>query len=127
MNRSLVMSFAALCSLLLVAGAVSAKPVPQRYIDDLGQGPMTVGNVDGTMPPVAKVTFGDTTWVADWNFEPGGSCSEAGWTKIDYRILNDGSSFWSVNTKYAGIGGIVNKAAALGKHDLSFVRDGYGS
>jgi hypothetical protein len=125
MKRYLGISFATFCSLLLVAGAVLAKPVPQRYIE-VDNGPLTVGDVDGTMPAPSKV-LADSTWVADWDFETGGSCVTDGWTKVDYRILDDGTNYWSTNTNFAGVGGIANKAAVLGKNDLSWINDGYGS
>jgi hypothetical protein len=124
MNRPIGVA-AAFASLLALAGVALARPVPQKYVE-LGNEPQVVGDVDGTMPAPSKV-LADTTWVADWSFDSGGSCTTMGWTKVDNRIRNDGSNYWTVNTSYTGIGGISNKAAVLKKHDLSWVSDGYGS
>ena len=75
-----------------------------------------------------SIATGDTIWIADWSFDaPNGTCDDNGWTRYDNRILNDGSNYWSIKTNYAGIGGITDHAAALAKHDLGWVRDGYGN
>ena len=47
--------------------------------------------------------------------------------KYDNRILNDGSNYWSVNTRFNRVGPITGNAAVLAKHDLLWVRDGYGN
>jgi hypothetical protein len=80
----------------------------------------------GPIPGLPQGALQDTVWIADWSFN-GGSCVSTGWTHYDNRILNDSSNYWSVNSNFSGTGGIVNNAAVLAKHDLSWVRDGYGN
>jgi hypothetical protein len=78
--------------------------------------------------PAAATALQDTLWIADWTFDaPGGGCTETGWMHYDNRIRNDGSNYWTVNSAFAGSGGILGNAAVLRKHDLGWARDGYGN
>jgi hypothetical protein len=75
----------------------------------------------------ARTASDDTTWIADWSFDSPSGCVNAGWTKFDNRILNDGSNQWTVQDTYSGLGGISRHAAVLAKHDLCWVYpDGVG-
>ncbi len=90
-----------------------------------------VGEVDAIGDPEAPLTaakvLGDTVWIADWTFDaPGGGCTDAGWVKHDNYVKNDGSTYWSVDNRFAATCGF-GKAAVLSKHDLCWARDGYGN
>jgi len=126
LKRILGISLAIACVVLLAAGVVLAKPTEKTLLSSQLPGESyRVGDVDGTMPAPAKA-LQDTFWIADWNFD-GVGCNNTGWVKYDNRILNDSSNYWSIKTSFAGTGGIVNRAAVLAKHDLSWARDGYGN
>jgi hypothetical protein len=101
--------------LLLIAGAVLAKPSDtHRAISDPGGYVDIIGNVDGNAPAISKAA-NDTTWIATWNFE---GCDDTGWTNVDNYILNNGNVYWSVDNSFAGLGNITGDAAILGGHDL---------
>lgn len=94
---------------------------PTLHFDSVGD--------DGLPIPVSKVSV-DTIWVADWSFDGagGGGCTDAGWAKIDNRILNDGTNYWQIRNDWAGTGSIQGNAAALTKHDPCWAGvDGYGN
>ena len=111
---------------ICAAGAV-ALPVERSQLASEPSGPGLVGDIEETIPPPSKA-LQDTIWIADWTFDVfGGGCTDAGWVKYDNHILNDGSNYWSVNNGFDSIGGIVNNAAVLARHDLLWVRDGYGN
>ena len=77
---------------------------------DLG----VVGDPSAAYPAVGK-TLADTIWIASWTFDAqAGSCTDAGWQKIDNHILNDGRIYWSVGPGFGGMGGVVGTAAQLG-------------
>ena len=119
-----------LCALALAAGAAVARPsaIPQDLAPvDIGETGL-VGDLDGSNPMPAKA-LQDTIWIADWTFDaPGGGCDDTGWVKIDNRILNDGSNYWSIGTAFNGKNGIVNKAAILSRNDPCWeVCPGYGN
>jgi hypothetical protein len=109
---------------VLPAG-LSAKPLERQ---ELASEPQVdrVGDVDGTAAEPSKA-LGDTVWIADWTFDDGAPCNDAGWVTYDGSIWNDGSNYWTINADHSGTGGIIDKAAVLAKHDLSWVRDGYGN
>jgi hypothetical protein len=77
MKRYLGISFAAFCSLLLVAGFAMAKPTQTHQVSEgeLGES-MVVGDVDGTAPVAAKA-LQDTVWIADWSFDGGSGCTSS--------------------------------------------------
>src|SRR5262245_62011441 len=115
------------CCLLLVAGFVFAKPVEKQELTPTPDPESyLVGDVDGTNPSPAKA-LQDTVWIADWNFEPSGSCNSTGWVKYDNRILNTGQNYWIVSSAFADTFGIVGPSAILRRHDLTWPRDGYGN
>ena len=100
MRRILGATSGLLCLLMLIAGLAVATPtsIPQEVSpEDIGEVD-AVGIVDGTQSLPAKA-LQDTIWIADWTFDaPDGSCDDTGWTKIDNRILNDGSNYWYIDT-----------------------------
>jgi len=122
MKRYLGISFALLCSLLLIANVAFAKSTESKSFSviedasDLG---------DDASTPVAGKVLQDTVWIADWSFDPG--CTSTGWVKFDERIFNDGSNYWGVTTDYAGAGTgtITTNGAALRRHNLCWAGDGY--
>lgn len=124
MKRYLGISFALLCSLLLIANVAFAKSTESKSFSiiedasDLG---------DDASTPVAGKVLQDTVWIADWSFDPG--CTSTGWVKFDERILNDGTQYWGVTADYAGDGGgtITSNGAALRRHNLCWPGDGYGN
>lgn len=125
MKRYVGISFACLCSMLLIAGAAWAKPVQelQEYAPAKTEVDM-VGDVDGTLPAPQKV-LQDTVWIADWTYDEGG-CNETGWYEFDNRIPNNGIAYWDITTDYNLTGGIVNNAAACRDHNLCWDDvDGY--
>jgi hypothetical protein len=130
MARSTNLWAAPFCALILVAGAALAKPLPTRQEFAPGEALENglVGEVDGRYPLPAKAAE-DTVWIADWSFDAAnGGCDDTGWTKIDNRILNDGSNYWHIDTTFNGTNGIVDNAAILSKHDLCWVStSGYGN
>ena len=75
-----------------------------------------VGDVDGTAPEPQKA-MQDTVWIADWNFDVGfSSCNGTGWTHVDNHILNDGVSYWHIETGYETAAGMTGKSFAVGYH-----------
>jgi hypothetical protein len=81
----------------------------------------------GSRAQPAKTATSDTAWIADWSFDAaGGGCTDAGWTRYDNRILNDGSNYWTVDSRFDGTGPITGNAAVLSAHNLLWARDGYG-
>ncbi|MFQ5599912.1 MAG: FlgD immunoglobulin-like domain containing protein [Candidatus Krumholzibacteriia bacterium] len=126
MKWSTGIPLACLCGPLIVAGAAWSKPLPVRHELAPTQASVDiVGDVDGGAPRVQKA-FPDTIWIADWTFDDGNPCNDAGWIKIDNRIVNDGQVFWSVHAGFDQTGGITGKAAVVGNHDLCWViPDGY--
>jgi hypothetical protein len=118
-------AFLAALGVLIAANPILARPYELPQLASEPAEPGLVGDIEGTLPPPSKV-LQDTVWIADWSLD-GAGCTEAGWVKYDNRILNDGSNYWSVNANFAGTGGIVDNAAVLAKHDLSWDRDGYGN
>ena len=106
MKRASWMSFGRIAlALLLLRAQRVARPtaVPQRSSpDDIGESAL-VGDVDGTQPQCPRRRSSDTIWIADWTFDaPDGGCDDTGWTKIDNRILNDGSNYWRIGTEFDG-------------------------
>ncbi len=135
MKRYLGISFAAFCGAVLFAGIASAKSdhAPKEFTNIVNESDI-IGDVDGTQPAPSKV-LQDTVWIADWSFDNGASCTTTGWVKFDNRVLFDGSNYWSVDNRFNGLGadsvrvtGYINgKAAILSRHNLCWVRDGYGN
>lgn len=76
-----------------------------------------VGDVHGTNPLPRKALH-DTIWIADWTFDAaGGGCDDTGWTRIDNRILNDGTLYWEITADFDGTGAIEGQAAGLGYNE----------
>ncbi|MFQ5600704.1 MAG: hypothetical protein ACE5G2_09120, partial [Candidatus Krumholzibacteriia bacterium] len=76
---------------------------------------------------VAK-TASDTIWIADWTFDDGSPCNDAGWEKFDVFAPQDSTIYWHVGADFSGTGGISGQAAILSNHDLCWVLpDGYGN
>src|SRR5262249_15496283 len=94
-------------------------------------------DVVGPLQPVAAKALEDTIWIADWSFDAGANCTDAGWVKYDNRILNThvDSDFWHVDNRFNGFTDgamppnvlVHNKAAILSHHDLCWASDGYGN
>ena len=105
----------------------AADRLPQLDRDPEPLRPETATEAKATGP--SQTASGDTVWIADWTFDlPGGGCDGSGWTKLDNRILNDGSNYWTVDARFDGTGGITGQAAILSKHDLLWAEhDGYGN
>jgi hypothetical protein len=98
---------------LLAAGAAFARPANQVHeFSEPSSDRYLVGNLHGTLAP--QKVLQDTTWIADWSFESGGNCVDAGWAHIDNHITNDGSLWWDVVADFDATGGISGNAAALG-------------
>ncbi len=116
MKRYSGISFACLCSLLLAAGIVFAHSAADRQQIAVPQfEPGVVGDVDGVNPSPQKA-LQDTVWIADWSFDTGAPCSEAGWTHVDNHILNDGANYWHIETGFTTPSGVTGKSAAVGYH-----------
>jgi hypothetical protein len=107
-----------------MAGAVFAKSEQKHLIQETEWD--AVGDVEGTAP-VASKALQDTIWIADWNFEPGGVCSESGWVKYDFRDSNDGSNYWCVTADYDTCATLVGNSVRLGRHFICWEKDGYGN
>lgn len=117
MKRYWRISFACFCSLLLVAGAVFARPASQvQQVSEPDVEVDIVGDVDGTNPAPQKA-LQDTVWIADWTFDTGAPCSEAGWTHVDNHILNDGIEYWHMETGFTSAAGIAGNSWAVGYHN----------
>jgi hypothetical protein len=113
MKRYLGISFACLCSLLLVAGVASARPAQLHEIAAPETDVDLVGDVDGTNPAPQKV-LQDTIWIADWSFDGGAPCSSTGWLHADNHILRDATQYWYITGSYTGVRTITGNAAAVG-------------
>ncbi|HZM15666.1 MAG TPA: hypothetical protein VFE28_06660, partial [Candidatus Krumholzibacteria bacterium] len=74
-----------------------------------------IGDVDGTNPAPQKA-LQDTVWIADWTFDTGAPCSEAGWTHVDNHILNDGVQYWHLETGFTTATGMAGNSFAVGYH-----------
>jgi len=120
MKRYWRISIACLCSLLLVAGAVFARPVDKlQQVSEPDVEVDVVGDVDGTNPAPQKA-LQDTTWIADWSFDTGAPCSEAGWVHVDNHILNDGVNWWHSHLAAdfpAQTTGMTGNVYAVGYHN----------
>jgi hypothetical protein len=77
----------------------------------------------GMMSAPTKV-LADTIWIADWTLDSG---TAPGWTAIDNRILNNGQTYWSTSSRYAGTGEVVGKAAVLRAFMPCWTDTGYGN
>src|SRR5262249_38845017 len=94
-------------------------------------------NVVGPLQPVAAKALEDTIWIADWSFDAGANCADAGWIKYDNRILNThvDSDFWHVDNRFNGFTDgamppnilVQNNASVLSQQDVGWARDGYGN
>src|SRR5262249_7872692 len=111
---------------LVITCVASAPAAPSRdRAEWTGSATEAGGPVAGD--GIAKA-LGDTVWIADWSFDAGaGTCTDAGWTKYDNHIQNDGSNFWQVGDDYSAMPDIMNRAAFLRRHDLCWAADGYGN
>ena len=105
--------------LLIAAFLQPAAPVTERpQFAPEAIPPDRIGGDATTVEPAGKAAL-DTIWIADWSFDAsGGGCADAGWVKVDGRIVNDGSNYWSINNTFSGTGGITGKAAVLSRHNL---------
>jgi len=117
MARTLAHRIILLSGVLIVASMGSAElsaappdlAMPELEVD-------IVGNSDCTHPMPQKI-LQDTIWIADWTFDTAVPCDDAGWERVDNRILNDGLIHWEVTGTFDGMGGISGNAAALGYND----------
>ena len=75
--------------------------------------PDVVGDVDGRWDEPHKALM-DTLWIATWTFDGPGGCDGAGWETVDNRIIANGQLHWTVESSFAGMGGIAGNAATLG-------------
>jgi len=101
----------------LFASSVFARPAGLRHeIADPGAYVDILGDPEGTEPAPQKA-LQDTVWIAEWSFDNGFPCTNAGWLRVDNHVLNDGAIYWTVTSAYTGNGGITGKAAALGYSD----------
>jgi hypothetical protein len=129
MKRYLGISFGVFCGALLVAGIAVAKPVQQPLQTtnfDFMESDV-VGDVDGS--PAPSKALQDTFWIADWTFDTGAPCSNAGWLRWDNRILNvnDDAAFWHIDNRFDAAPNVDGQAAYVSKHDLCWASDGYGN
>jgi hypothetical protein len=109
MSRLRIASIFFLCLVLVATSATSKRKNESSEEGDPG------GSSGGGQPPEKPSTvLQDTTWIADWSFDSGAPCVDAGWVNVDNRILNDGSLYWDVVADFGGTGGIVGNAAVLG-------------
>jgi hypothetical protein len=126
MKRYWRISFACFCSLLLVAGAVFARPAGQvQQVSEPELEVDIIGDVDGTNPAPQKA-LQDTVWIADWTFDTGAPCSETGWTHVDNHVLNDGIEYWHMETGFASAAGIAGNSWAVGYHNNACCTDSDG-
>ena len=104
------------CLLLLVAGTALARPAGQaQQVSAPDVEVDLVGDVDGTNPLPQKA-LQDTIWIADWSFDHGASCTEAGWTHVDNHIRNDGVQYWHIETGFTTATGMTGNSFAVGYH-----------
>ena len=115
MQRHWSLVGSSLASLLLLAEPVLARP-PVHEIAEPEIDVDVIGDVDGTNPAPQKA-LQDTTWIADWSFDIGAPCSEAGWEHEDGHILNDGSLYWHIETGLVTTTGVTGNSFAVGFHD----------
>src|SRR5438105_6955653 len=124
MKRLIRILSLAICGSLALTGAALAVPI--RDAQQLAPSDLEVD----VAPPYRTAQVGkaliDTIWIADWNFD-GAGCNSTGWSKLDNRILNDGSNYWSVTTQYSAAPGMNGHEAKLGLHNLCWPGDGYGN
>jgi hypothetical protein len=140
MKRYPGISFAFFCSLSVVASFALAKEARQiHHIVDPRTTVDIVGDVDGTLPKPQKV-LQDTIWIAEWTFDGGFPCTDAGWDRVDNRTLarqlqpkpmmqTEVTTFWEVSAAFDSTGGILSNAAALGYSDdpCCLTPSGYGN
>ncbi len=111
--------------------SVYALTAPAAPVQDRLQFTSQPTEIDGPLARGAATgkALQDTVWIADWTFDaPGGGCTSADWIAYDNRVHSHGENYWVVDTRFDGQGGvIVGRAAVLAKHDLCWVRDGYGN
>jgi len=102
MQRHWSLLISSLVSVLLLAELVVARP--QHPAQELAEPEIEVdviGDVDGTNPAPQKA-LQDTTWIADWSFDTGAPCSEAGklrrWRAArsarPKKVMSDSPSRW---------------------------------
>ncbi len=118
-----------LASLSLFAGLVLARPQdPAHEIVEPEAEVDVVGDVDGTSPAPQKA-LQDTTWIADWSFDTGAPCDETDWEHVDGYILNDGISYWHIETEFTTTTGMAGNSLAVGYHDNACCAgaDGYAN
>ncbi len=114
LQRYFRVSCACVGMVLLLASVAAARPTGQRHqVADPTPYVDILGDIEGTEPAPSKA-LSDTVWIADWDFEGGFPCVDAGWTRVDNHILNDGIHYWTVNSAFTGVGGITGNAAGLG-------------
>ena len=126
-------SSASTCDCVHLFGLNSVVSAPQApgspMPDEVVAVPTLLNNPEpdivGLIEPVAGKALGDTTWIADadWNFESG----MQGWQRIDNRIRNDGSNYWYVSSEYNGLGNISGNALVLRRTAPCWSRPGYGN
>src|SRR5262245_43604533 len=114
LQRYVRVSSACVGIVLLLGSVAAARPTGQRHqVADPTPYVDIVGDVEGTEPAPSKA-LSDTVWIADWDFDGGFPCVDAGWTRVDNHILHDGIQYWTVNSGFTGVGGITGNAAGLG-------------
>ncbi len=129
MHRHLSLLASSLASLSLLAEPVIARPrSPTHEIAEPELEVDVIGNVDGTSPETQKA-LQDTVWIADWTFDSGGACTEAGWVHVDNHILNDGVSYWHPHLAAdfpPQTSGMAGNVYAVGYHDNPCCEDASG-
>ena len=112
--RTLLQCFIVAATSLSFACPTAARPAsPAHELSETAVEIDVVGNVEGA---AAQKILQDTIWIASWSFDTGTPCDDTGWIKVDNRILNDGAVYWHIESNFAGTGGIVGQAAAVGYH-----------
>ena len=67
------------------------------------------------LPSAQKISTAssEADWFVEWTFEGGGLCNDSGWEAFDNRILNDGNTYWTVDSSFDGIGNVTLNAIVL--------------
>ncbi len=75
----------------MFASSVCARPAGLRHeIAEPGAYVDILGDPEGTEPAPQKA-LQDTVWIAEWDFDFGFPCTDAGWLRVDNHVLNDGA------------------------------------
>ncbi len=93
----------------------SARPSEQRHeLSTSEPFPDIVHIAPAAKPRTAAV---DTIWIATWEHDVGGACSEDGWEHTDSHVLATGTVYWRVDGDFDGLGSVQGDAAVLGYTD----------